>query len=226
MEDLKNTQEVLIPECEAKLAAQQEAYEKALEDKAKLGELKSLNSRQRNELKDADAVIAEYKTTEANLETYKANVKINQDNIAAYEVAKEEAVQEGENIVALSNAVNGTMIVCYGFIVLAVVIIVSSLFMGVFQDPRKLISGGILLVLVAAVVGIAYAVALKHGWTDGTTLKDAAGYDLGIGTDPATRTVFGSFEYMISDTSILVCYITIGLAILAAGFSVIRGFFK
>lgn len=226
IEELKNTQEVLIPECKAKLEAQKEAYTKALEDKARLGELKSLNKKQREELKAADAVIAEYKTTESNLETYEANIKINKDNIAAYEVAKEEAIAEGENIVALSNAINGTMIWCYVLIVLAIVIIVSSLVMGVIQDPRKLISGGILLVIVAAVVGIAYAVALSHGWADGETLKDAAGYDLGIGTDPATRTVFGSFEYMISDTSILVCYIVAGMALLAAGFSVIRGLFK
>lgn len=222
--------EAKVEEYTNMLNAQQEAYNKALEDKAKLGELKSLNKKQREELKAADAVITEYKTTEANLNTCKENVKINKDNIAAYEKAQADAKVEGENIVSLGNAVNGTMIWCYVLAVLAIAIIVFSFVMGLVQDPRKLISVGILLVIVAAVVGISYFVAAGEdasgvSWQNGT-LKDAAGYDLGIGTDPATRTVFGEFEYVISETSILVAYIVAGMAIVAAGFSVIRGLFK
>lgn len=222
--------EAKVEEYTNMLNAQQEAYNKALEDKAKLGELKSLNKKQREELKAADAVITEYKTTEANLNTCKENVEINKGNIAAYEKAKGEAVTEGENIVSLGNAVNGTIIWCYVLAVLAIAIIVFSFVMGLVQDPRKLISVGILLVIVAAVVGISYFVAAGEdangvSWQNGT-LKDAAGYDLGIGTDPATRTVFGEFEYVISETSILVAYIVAGMAIVAAGFSVIRGLFK
>lgn len=222
--------EAKVEEYTNMLNAQQEAYNKALEDKAKLGELKSLNKKQREELKAADAVITEYKTTEANLNTCKENVKINKDNIAAYEKAQADAKVEGENIVSLGNAVNGTMIWCYVLAVLAIAIIVFSFVMGLVQDPRKLISVGILLVIVAAVVGISYFVAAGEdangvSWQNGT-LKDAAGYDLGIGTDPATRTVFGEFEYVISETSILVAYIVAGMAIVAAAFSVIRGLFK
>ncbi|MBO5017862.1 MAG: hypothetical protein J6C56_03255 [Alistipes sp.] len=223
--------EAKVEEYTNMLNAQQEAYNKALEDKAKLGELKSLNKKQREELKAADAVITEYKTTEANLNTCKENVEINKGNIAAYEKAKGEAVAEGENIVSLGNAVNGTIIWCYVLAVLAIAIIAFSFVMGLVQDPRKLISVGILLVIVAAVVGISYFVAAGEdangvSWHNGGTLKDAAGYDLGIGTDPATRTVFGEFEYVISETSILVAYIVAGMAIVAAAFSVIRGLFK
>jgi hypothetical protein len=81
-------------------------------------------------------------------------------------------------------------------------------------------------VVVAVVVGVAYFLARSNGWAEGHTLKDAAGYDLGIGTDPATRTVFGTFEYMMADTSILVTYITFAGAALAAILSAVRGIFK
>lgn len=223
--------EAKVEEYTNMLNAQQEAYNKALEDKAKLSELKNLNKKQREELAAADAVISKYKTTETNLNTCKENVEINKDNIAAYEKAKGEAITEGEDIVALGNAVNGTIIWCYILAVLAIAIIACSFVMGILQDPRKLISVSILLVIVAAVIGISYFVATGEdangiSWHNGGTLKDAAGYDLGIGADPATRTVFGEFEYVISETSILVAYIVGGLAVLAAGFSVIRGFFK
>ena len=82
------------------------------------------------------------------------------------------------------------------------------------------------VLVVVGVIAIAYFIASGNGWTEGHTLKDAAGYDLGIGTDLATRKVFGPFEYMMADTSIIVTYITIAGAALAAVFSAIRGIYK
>jgi hypothetical protein len=86
------------------------------------------------------------------------------------------------------------------------------------------------LVVAAVIVGgigaIAYYVAAGHGWAEGNTLKDAAGYDLGLGTDPTTRQVFGAQDYMIGDVTLIVCYIVAGGAILSAVLSVIIGFFK
>ena len=82
------------------------------------------------------------------------------------------------------------------------------------------------VLVVVGVIAIAYFIASGNGWAEGHTLKDAAGYDLGIGTDLATRKVFGPFEYMMADTSIIVTYITIAGAALAAVFSAIRGIYK
>lgn len=225
-EKLDQTVNVHIPAYEAKVAAKEADYNAAKEEIAKLGELKSLNSKQRKQLKEAEGVVADYKATADTLKIYQDNVKIMEDNIAASIEANKNAKIDGENVIALSKAVNYSMIWCYALLAIAVLLIVLSLLNGVIQDPRKLISGGILAVIVLVVVGIAYFIANSHGWNDGVTLKDAAGYDLGIGTDPATRQVFGPFEYMISDISIWVCYIVAGCAILATGFSVIRGFFK
>ena len=98
--------------------------------------------------------------------------------------------------------------------------------MNLFQNSGSLGKTFVSVCVVAAVVAVAYFISTTHGWTDGATLKDAAGYDLGLGTDPATRTVFGPFEYMMADASIWVTYITFAGAAFAAIFSAIRGIFK
>ena len=57
-------------------------------------------------------------------------------------------------------------------------------------------------------------------------LYDVKGMPLGVGNDPATRTVFGAFEYLVSDVCILVTYIAFVGAALAAIYSAVRGSFK
>ena len=225
-EKLNKTINEHIPAYEAKVAAKEADKAAAEEAIAKLGESKKLNNAQRKQLKDAEAVVANYKATVDTLNIYRENVKIMEANIESSIKANEAAKVEGENIVALSNAVDMTMGWCYVLVGILVLLIVVSWVMGMIQDPKSLIKTLIFGLIAVAVVGAAYFVATTHGWADGETLKDAAGYDLGIGTDPATRTVFGEFEYMISDTSIIIAYIVGGGAVIAALFSVIRGFFK
>ena len=114
----------------------------------------------------------------------------------------------------------------YFLMVFAICFIVMSAIWNMMLNAGGLKKTILALVVVVVVVAVSYFVASSNGWTEGATLKDAAGYDLGIGTDPATRTVFGTFEYMVADTSILVTYITFAGAALAALFSAIRGIYK
>jgi hypothetical protein len=124
-----------------------------------------------------------------------------------------------------------TMMWCYILVGLIALIAVFSLFgdlaISFSQNWKKalikLVAG---LAILGAVAAIAYFVTKSHGWEDGRTLKDAAGYDLGLGTDPATREVFGAADYIKADFGLIVCYIVAGAAVLSAVISVVIGFFK
>jgi hypothetical protein len=129
-------------------------------------------------------------------------------------------------MVALATAVNWNLMWFYFMMVFAICFILFAFLWDMFLNAGGLKKTFISVLVVAGVIGIAYYIASGNGWNEGATLKDAAGYDLGIGTDMATRTVFGPFEYMIADTSIWVTYITIAGAALAAVLSAIRGIFK
>jgi hypothetical protein len=225
-EKLNKTINEHIPAYEAKVAAKEDAKAKAEADLAMLGELKSLNAKQKKQLKEAEAVVADYKATVDTLNIYKSNVDIMKGNIENSIKANDEAKVNAENVIALSNAVSSTMFWAYALVGILVFLIFVSWILGMIQNPKSLVKTLLFGLIAAAVVGVAYFVASTHGWADGETLKDAAGYDLGIGTDPATRKVFGTFEYMISDTSIIIAYIVGGGALVAALFSVIRGYFK
>ena len=228
---LEETTTVHIPAYEAKVADKQAGYDAAQQAIAQLGELKTLNGRQKKQLKDAEAVVADYKATADTLQIYRDNVKIMEDNIAASIKANADAKVNGENAVALASSVSNTIYWCYALLacilIIAVISACADLFINFAQNWKKALVKMIVgVVLVGAIGAIAYFVAKGHGWADGNTLKDAAGYDLGLGTDPATRDVFGATDYMISDVSLIVCYIVAGGAILSAVLSVITGFFK
>jgi hypothetical protein len=228
---LDETLNVHIPAYEAKVAAKAEAKAVAEQEIAQLGELKSLNAKQKKQLEAANAVVADYKATADTLQIYKDNVVIMQDNIAASIEANKNAKIDGENAVALATSVSNTIYWCYAiFAVIIVIAILSALadvFISFAQNWKKALVKFVLMVAIIGAIGaIAYYVAAGHGWAEGHTLKDAAGYDLGLGTDPATREVFGAQDYMISDVSLIVCYIVAGGAILSAVLSVIIGFFK
>ena len=220
-----------IPAYEAKVANKQAGYDAAQQEIAKLGELKTLNARQKKQLKDAEAVVADYKATADTLQIYRDNVVIMEDNIASSIKANENAKIDGENAVALATSVSNTIYWCYALLaiilVIAIVSALTDLFINFAQNWKKALVKMILgVVLVGGIGAIAYYVAAGHGWAEGHTLKDAAGYDLGLGTDPATREVFGATDYMVGDITLVVCYIVAGGAILSAVLSVIIGFFK
>lgn len=225
-EKLNNTVNEVIPAYEQKVS---DAREAALEAQATVEALKakkSLNSVEKRKLAEAEGVQANFKALNDTLNQHRENVSIMEENIAASIKANETAQQNGDNMVALGNAIHWNLMWFYFLMVFAVAFIVISAFFNLFLNAGGLKKTVLSLVVVAVVVGAAYFLARSNGWAEGHTLKDAAGYDLGIGTDPATRTVFGTFEYMMADTSILVTYITFAGAALAAILSAVRGIFK
>jgi hypothetical protein len=125
---LEETLNVHIPAYEAKVAQKEEAKVAAEQEIAKLGELKSLNASQKKQLKNAEAVVADYKATADTLNIYTENVKIMQDNIAASQLANNNAKMEGESAAALASSVSMTMMWCYILVGLIALIAVFSLF--------------------------------------------------------------------------------------------------
>lgn len=225
-EKVAATREKLIPEYEKKVSDNREA---ALEAQTKIEELKakkSLSGYEKRALAAAEKVQADFKALNDTLNQHKENVSIMEENIAASLKANENAKFEGDNMVALGTAIHWNLMWLYFLMVFAICYIVMSSVWNTVRNGGALKAALGIVVIVVVVVGAAYFVAAGNGWDEGLTLKDAAGYDLGIGTDPATRTVFGEFEYMIADTGILVTYITFAGAVLATIFSAIRDFYK
>ena len=225
-EKLAKTVNELIPAYEQKVS---DAREAALEAQATVEALKakkSLNSAEKRKLAAAEGVQSNFKALNDTLNQHRENVSIMEENIAASIKANDEAKTNGDNMVALANAIHWNLMWFYFLMVFATAFIVMSALFNLFLNAGSLKKTILSVVVVVAVVGIAYVIANGNGWAEGHTLKDAAGYDLGIGTDPATRTVFGTFEYMVADTSILVTYITFAGAALAAILSAVRGIFK
>ena len=227
-EQVKRTQiiEVTIPEYEQKVENAREAALVAQNAVNELKQVKRLNAAQKKQLAAAETVEANFKALNDTLAQYRENVVIMQENIEASIRANAQAKTDGENMVALATAVNWNLIWFYFMIVFAICFIVFAAVWDMLLNTGGLKKTAIALLIVAGVIGLAYFIASGNGWNEGHTLKDAAGYDLGIGTDMATRTVFGPFEYMMADTSIIVTYITIAGAALAAVLSAIRGIFK
>lgn len=225
-EKLNNTIEKLIPEYEKKVSNNRAA---ALEAQTKIEELKakkSLNSADKRALAEAEKVQADFKALNDTLNQHKENVTIMEENIAASIKANDAAKVNGENMVALATAIHWNLMWFYFLMVFAICFIVMAAIWNTMLNAGGLKKTILSLVVIVIVVGVSYFFASGNGWAEGATLKDAAGYDLGIGTDPATRTVFGTFEYMVADTSIMVTYITFAGAALAALFSAIRGIYK
>lgn len=225
-EKLANTIEKLIPEYEKKVSDNREA---ALEAQTKIEELKAkkyLSGADKRALATAEKVQADFKALNDTLNQHKENVVIMEENIADSIKANDAAQVDGKNMVALATAIHWNIMWFYFLMVFAVCFIIFAAAWNMMLNAGGLKKTLFAVVIVVAVVAISYFVAAGNGWSEGVTLKDAAGYDLGIGTDPATRTVFGTFEYMVADTSILVTYITFAGAALAAIFSAIRGIYK
>ena len=225
-EKLALTVNELIPSYEQKVSDAREAALEAQSTVEALKAKKSLNSVEKRKLAEAEGVQANFKALNDTLNQHRENVSIMEENIAASIKANEAAQLNGDNMVALGKAIHWNLMWFYFLMVFAVAFIVISALFNLFLNAGSLKKTVLSLVVVAVVVGVAYFLARSNGWAEGHTLKDAAGYDLGIGTDPATRKVFGTFEYMMADTSILVTYITFAGAALAAILSAVRGIFK
>ncbi|MBO5732645.1 MAG: hypothetical protein J6R38_03385 [Alistipes sp.] len=223
---LENTRTVLVPEYEAKVGAKAEVAKAADAVVAELAEVKKLSAAQKKKLAEAQAVQADFKALNDTLNVYKENIAVMEENIAASEKANAQAQADAANIIALSTAISVNIMWFYFLLVFAFCIIIINTVMNLFQNKGGLGKTLAAICVVAAVIGVSYVLATTHGWADGATLKDAAGYDLGLGTDLATRKVFGPFEYMLADASILVTYITFAGAALAAILSAVRGVFK
>lgn len=217
---------VAISELEAKLAEQQAAYNEA---KAALEELKSvkyMNGTQKKEFEAAQKVAEEYAKAEAELKTRNDNEVAWSENIPAIEEAMAQSVQDAENVGALAQAISINILWFYFLMVFAVVFVIFQAVLGMFQSKGGIVKAVVSLVVVAVIVGVAYFVADGHGWSEGTVLYDVKGMPLGVGNDPASRTVFGAFEYMTADVCILVTYIAFIGAALAAIYSAVRSTFK
>lgn len=223
---LENTRTVLVPEYEAKVGAKVEVAKAAEAVVAELGEAKNLSRAQKRQLEEAKAIQADFKALNDTLNVYKENIVVMEENIAASERANAKAKADSDNVIALSKAISANIIWFYFLLVFAIFFIIINSIMNLFQNKGGLGKTILSVCVVVAVIAVSYFIATTHGWADGATLKDAAGYDLGLGTDPATRTVFGTFEYMMADASILVTYITFAGAALAAILSAIRGIYK
>ena len=220
------TREKLIPEYEKKVSDNREA---ALEAQTTIEELKakkSLTGSEKRALAAAEKVQADFKALNDTLNQHKENVNIMEENIAASIKANEDAKADGEYMVGLATAIHWNLMWLYFLMVFAICYIIMSSIWNILRSGAAMKAALGVAVIVVIVVGAAYFIAAGNGWDQGLTLKDAAGYDLGIGTDPATRTVFGEFEYMIADTGILVTYITFAGAALATIFSAIRDIYK
>lgn len=227
---LKETETVHIPAYEAKLDQKKEAYLTAEATINELGD-KNLNAKQKKEREAAEAVIADYKATNDTLQIYKTNVDIMKENIAASVEANKLAKADGESAAALAASVSNTIYWCYVLfgiiIVIAIISLIADLVISFAQNWKKtLIKLLVGIGIVAAIYAIANVIVAGHGWHEGHVLKDAAGYDLGLGTDPATREVFGADDYAIADFSLIICYIVAGVAVVSAAVSVIIGIFK
>lgn len=212
----------VIPELEAKLAEMQAGYEAAA---AKVKELTEKRANKRA-IEAQQAIVDEYTKVADELKQRKDNDVAWSENIPASEAAIADAAVEAESMRKLAKAISVNIIWCYFLLVFAIAFAVLSAVLNFFNNRGSLGKTIITLLIVVAVFGASYALAVSNGWLDGRVLYDVQGYPLGIGADPTTRTVFGSFEYMITDVGIIVAYFAFVAAVLAAAYSAIRGAFK
>ena len=222
--ELENIINVLIPEYEAKVAAKADAAAAAEQVIAEIGE--NARGANRRRLEEAQAVKAEFAALNDTLNNHRTNVDILNENIAASITANADAKELGEGMKSLATAIHWNLMWFYFLMAFSIAFVIINWLMSMFQNKGSLVNTLVYLVVVGGIVGVAYWFASGNGWAEGATLKDAAGHDLGIGTDPATRTVFGEFEYMIADTSILITYIAAAGAVLGAVYSAVISIFK
>lgn len=145
-------------------------------------------------------------------------------NIDTVENAVVLAKEEGQHLMALATAINWNIYWVYFLMVFAIVFVVAGFVLNLIHNPNWIKLGAV-LVVVAGVAGVAYAIALGHGWDHNVlSMLDANGEPTGIAfglgsLDSPDRVIFGEKEYMLADVSIWITYIAFILALVAAVFS-------
>lgn len=178
------------------------------------------------------AAIEAYDTLQTEIVVLENDVATTHDNIETVKKAVAEAKADGENLMALAKAVSFNIYWLYFLMLFAVVFVAVGFILNFIQNPNwiKIAST---LVVVAIVVAIAYFMADSHGWNDGKVLYvlDANGISTGIvfgvgQVDSPDRYVFTSQEYMLTDITIWITYLSVILGLAAAVVSSVRGIFK
>ncbi len=178
------------------------------------------------------AAIEAYDTLQTEIVVLENDVTTTHDNIETVKKAVEEAKADGKNLMALAKAVSFNIYWLYFLMLFAVVFVAVGFILNFIQNPNwiKIAST---LVVVAIVVAIAYFMADSHGWNDGKVLYvlDANGISTGIvfgigQVDSPDRYVFTSQEYMLTDITIWITYLSVILGLAAAVVSSVRGIFK
>ena len=178
------------------------------------------------------AAIEAYDTLQTEIVVLENDVATTHDNIETVKKAVEEAKADGENLMALAKAVSFNIYWLYFLMLFSVVFVVVGFILNFIQNPNW-IKIGSTLVVVAIVVAIAYFMADSHGWNDGKVLYvlDANGLAtdvaFGIGTiGTPERHDFTAGEYMLTDITIWITYLSVILGLAAAVVSSVRGIFK
>ena len=230
----------LEAERDAKIAADGEAYaanKAKAEELTKAGEQKKLNNAEKKELTAAQEAVKAYDEAinkfNADIEAEQSNFDAWAENISTLEqtIAKNKA--DGEAIGELAQAISINIMWFYFLMLFSVVFVIIAWLLGMAQNPGGIWKTCVYLAVVALVVGGAYFVANSHGWgfvndngeEVGKVLHDITGEPLGLGSGEQ-RTLFEAWHYMTAEISILVTYIAIAGATLAAVFSWARGTFK
>lgn len=135
--------------------------------------------------------------------------------------------EEGLNAVpdGLKSAVSYNLYWGYFLLVFAVAGALFGAILNKVQNPTGLVKSLISVVIIVVVFGGAYFVAASHGWADGRFLLDAGGEQLGYEVG-GKKVMFEAWQYLVSDTSVLVTYVAIAGAAVASVFSWAWGLFK
>lgn len=203
-------------------------------DKSRKADEKKYKTKEAVELRNAakatitDEVLASvtrYGELTVDVADYQFKINTTTNNISTIEEAVKVAKAEGEYLMDLATAINYNIYWGYFLLVFAIVFVIVGFILNLIHEPNW-IKLGVVLLVVAAVCGLAYYVAASHGWAEGGVLPvldangESTGIAFGLGSlDSPDRVIFGEREYMLADVSIWITYIAFVLALVAAVFS-------
>lgn len=214
----------------AEIEAMQVANDDAKKVVAELKDKKNLKSSEKSALKAAEETVAAYDKLTEDLKVYTSNDETWKRNIPEVEKTIAQNKADAESVVALATAVSVNIYWFYGLMVFAIVFVIIAFIIDYVHSlsynlVRTIIKSVVYVAVVALIFGGAFLVAASNDWMNGQVLFDVKGNPLGVGSD-SNRYVFGAFEYMTAEISILVTYVAFVGAALAAIFSEARGIFK
>lgn len=173
---------------------------------------------------DVLASVTRYGELTVGIADNEFKIATTKNNIDTVEKAVVAAKEEGDHLMALAKAINFNILWVYFLMVFAVVFVVAGFVLNLINDPNWIKLGAV-VVVVACVAGVAYAIANGHDWGKNVLpVLDANGNPtniaFGLGSlDSPDRVIFGKRDYMLADVSIWVTYIAFVLALVAAVFS-------